>query len=141
VDDQVRSAADQRRLLAATIRNTAEWRKGKAAEFEDHEEARAENLRATHALRALANFVEALPDDDADLNLAALRRLDERRGLLWLAPDGLTLLSRFGLNQGTWKASKPSEAQLRNVLRRLDGIEARERRARQQRAEMGYGDE
>ena len=30
---------------------------------------------------------------------------------------------------------------MRNMLRRLDGIEARERKARKQRAEAGYGDE
>jgi hypothetical protein len=30
---------------------------------------------------------------------------------------------------------------MRNVLRRLDGIEARERSARKKRAEEGYGDD
>jgi hypothetical protein len=30
---------------------------------------------------------------------------------------------------------------MRNVLRRIDGIEARERNARKRRAEQGYGDD
>ncbi len=137
----VRTPADQRLLLAATIRSTAEWRGQKAREFGDDAIARKRSLRAKLALRTLANFVEAMPNDDPDLNLHALRRVDERKGELRLAPDSFFLLSRFSLDKGAWQASKPSESQMRNILRRIDGIEARERHARKQRADMGYGDE
>ncbi len=138
--DQPRTLEDQRRLLAATVRNTAEWRGHKADEFDDAT-ARKRSLRAKQALRTLANFVEAMPDEDPDLGLYALRRVEERDGLLWLTPDGAALLSRFGLGKGAWQSSTPSESQMRNVLRRIDGIEAQERRARKERAEQGYGDE
>jgi hypothetical protein len=141
VSDPVRSISDQRRLLAATIRGSARWRDDKADEFDDDAETREENLRASEALLVLADFVEALLDDDRDLNLHALRRASERGGQLWLTPDGLTLLSRFGLDRGSWQAGEPSESQMRNVLRRVDGVEAKERRARKERADAGYGDD
>ena len=101
----------------------------------------ADARRPAAALRTLANFVDELPDDDADINLYALRRTDERDGRLGLTDDAAVLLSRFGLHRGAWQASKPSESQMRNVLRRLDGIEARERAERKRRAEQGYGEE
>lgn len=53
----------------------------------------------------------------------------------------MTLLSRFGINIGSWQDTRPTESQMRNVLRRVDGIEAKERRARKERAEAGYGDD
>jgi hypothetical protein len=136
-----RPAAAQRHLLAETIRSTAQWRRRKADQFRDDEEARRGNARAAAALRRLANFVEALPDDDPDLSLYALCRTAEKGGRLELAEDGSVFLSRFGLNQGTWQSSAPTEDQMRNVLRRLDGFEARERRARKERAEQGYGED
>jgi hypothetical protein len=136
-----RSAAEQRRLLAETIRSTARWRRDKSDEFRDDEKLRRENARVASALRTLANFVDGLPDDDPDINLYALCRTDEQNGRLHLADEGVVLLSRFGLNQGTWQASKPSENQMRNLLRRLDGAETRERAKRNRRAEQGYGDD
>jgi hypothetical protein len=136
-----RTPPAQRRLLVATIRDTAEWRRQKAEEFGDDAIARKRSLRAKQALRNLANFVEAMPDDDPDLNLYALRRVGERKGGLRLAPDSVLLLSRFGLDRGAWQSTKPIESQMRNVLRRIDGIEARERHARKLRADMGYGDD
>ena len=135
-----RAAPKQRRLLAATIRASAQWRRGKADEFRDDEDALRENSRAAIALRTLANFVDGLPDGDQDLNLPALSRTEEREGGLVLTGDALVLLSRFGLG-GSWRGGAPSESQMRNMLRRLDGIEARERKARKQRAEAGYGDD
>jgi hypothetical protein len=93
------------------------------------------------ALRALAKFVGGLPDDDPDLNLSALSRTDERDGCLALTMDAAVLLSRFGLDVRTWRSGAPGESQMRNVLRRIDGIEARERAARKKRAEEGYGDD
>lgn len=58
-----------------------------------------------------------------------------------LTDDGMTLLSRFGINIGSWGDTRPTESQMRNVLRRVDGIEAKERRARKERAQAGYGDD
>jgi hypothetical protein len=139
--ESVRAPADQRILLAATIRDVAHWRKGKAYEFGDDALARKRSLRAKQALKTLANFVETMPDDDPDLNLYALRRTNERDGRLSVTLDSLILLSRFGMGRGAWQAAQPTESQMRNVLRRIDGIEARERHARKLRAEAGYGDD
>lgn len=139
--ESLRPASEQRALLAATIRHAARWRGDKVDEFDDDAIARKRSLRAKQALLTLANFVEVLPDDDPDLDLYALRRAEERDGRLQLALDSATLLSRFGIGKGAWQASTPTEKQMRNVLRRMDGIEARERHARKQRAEEGYGDE
>lgn len=140
MEASVRPIGEQRRLLVATIRATAQWRHDKAYEFEDSD-VRKQNFRARQALRTLANFVEGLDDDDIDLNLYALRRADERDGRLWLTPDGAALLSRFGLGRGAWQSSQPSVSQMRNILRRVDGVEAQERHARKERAEQGYGDD
>lgn len=60
---------------------------------------------------------------------------------LLLAADSLVLLSRFGLQRGSWNEGPANEAQMRNILRRIDGIEASDRRERKLRAEAGYGDE
>jgi hypothetical protein len=136
-----RRASVQRHLLVETIRASARWRQGKAEEFRDDEDARRENARAELALRALAKFVAGLPDGDPELNLSALSRTDERDGRLVLTMDASVLLSRFGLDHRTWRSGAPGESQMRNVLRRIDGIEARERAARKQRAEEGYGDD
>jgi hypothetical protein len=136
-----RAAAHQRRVLVETIRASAQWRGRKADEFADDEDARRENARAALALRRLANFVDGLPEKDPELNLPALSRTEMRDGRLVLTANALVLLSRFGLGYGSWKSGPPGESQMRNVLRRLDGIEARERKARKQRAEAGYGDD
>jgi hypothetical protein len=136
-----RAAAHQRRVLVETIRASAQWRGRKADEFADDKDARRENSRAALALRRLANFVDGLPANDPELNLPALARTEARDGRLVLATEASVLLSRFGLGYGSWKSGPPDESQMRNVLRRLDGIEARERAARKQRAEDGYGDE
>ncbi len=141
MSDPVRPISDHRRLLVATIRNAADWRRRKIDEYEHDDDLRKENVRAKKALLTLANFVEGLPDDDRDLNLHALRRADEHENRLQLTPDSLTLLSRFGLSRGSWQDGRPTESQMRNVLRRVDGIEAKERRARKERAEAGYGDD
>lgn len=136
-----RTGSKQRRLLVETIRASAKWRRGKADEFRDDENARRQSARAEIALRTLASFVDKLPDDDPELNLNALSRTDEQEGRLVLTLDAAVLLSRFGLDARAWRSGAPTESQMRNVLRRLDGIEARERSARKRRAEEGYGDE
>jgi hypothetical protein len=139
--EEKRTAADQRRLLVETIRATGRWRRSKADEFRSDDHAQRQNRRAAVALRTLANFIDGLPDDDLDLSLEALSRTQEINGRLELAEDASVLLSRFGLDYGAWQSESPSEKQMRNVLRRIDGIEARERRARRERAERGYGDD
>lgn len=136
-----RTASKQRRVLVETIRASAQWRQGKAEEFSDDKDARRHNARAALALKTLAKFVDGLTDKDPELNLPALARTDERDGRLVLATDASVLLSRFGLGYGSWKDGPPDERQMRNVLRRIDGIEARERRERKRRAEEGYGDD
>ncbi len=141
VVQEKRSAADQRRLLVETIRASAGWRRRKAEEFRDDADAHRQNSRAAIALRTLANFVDAMPDDDPDLGLHALSRTQERNGRLDLTEEASVLLSRFGLDYGAWQSASPTENQMRNVLRRIDGIEARERSARRKRAEAGYGDD
>jgi hypothetical protein len=139
--DRLRSAADQRRLLAETIRRTARWRGMKAAEHADAPQAAKRSRRAQIALRALANFVDGLGDDDPDLDLYALRRVAAASDHLLLSDESRELLSRFGMSRGAWQQASITQAQMRNLLRRLDGVEARERRARKLRAEAGYGDE
>jgi hypothetical protein len=141
MSEPVRPIADQRRLLVATIRSAADWRAGRADTFEHDKSAHRENKRAKTALRTLANFGERLSDDDRDLELHALRRADERDGRLQLTDDSMALLSRFGINRGSWRDTRPTESQMRNILRRVDGIESKERRARRERAEAGYGDD
>ena len=140
MSDPVRPIADQRRLLVATIRSVADWRRGKIDEYANDAYHRKQNTRAKKALLTLANFVERLPDDDRDLALHALHRLEESNGELQLTLDGRTMLSQFGLSPGSWHEGRPTEKQMRNILRRVDGVEAKERRARKERAEAGYGD-
>jgi hypothetical protein len=135
-EDAVRTPDEQRDALVATIRDSAEWRRCKADEFEDDPVSRKASLRARQALRTLANFVEALPDDDPELNLHALQRVELYEDRLALTSEAMLLLSRFGIAKRSWQSSKPSERQMRKVLRQLDGLEARERRNRK----LGYGE-
>lgn len=137
----MRPASEQRRLLAETIRQTAGWRKTQIERYPDDDAAVKASRRSALALRALANFVDGLTDDDPALALPALGRVDARGGTLVLCPDALTLLGRFGLGRGAWQAGTPTEGQMRNLLNRLDGIEAAERAGRKRRAEAGYGDD
>jgi hypothetical protein len=125
--DVLRTAADQRRALVATLRELAQWRAQKAHEFGDNPVARKASVRAKHALRTLANFVEAMSDDDPELLLYALRRVEAHNGRLRLTPESITTLSRFGIRPSAWQAPQQTEAQMRKILRRIDGIEAKER--------------
>jgi hypothetical protein len=135
-EDAVRTPDEQRDALVATIRDSAEWRRHKADEFEEDPVSRKASLRARQALRTLANFVAALPDDDPELNLHALQRVELYEDRLALTSEARLLLSRFGIAKRSWQSSKPSERQMRKVLRQLDGLEARERRSRK----LGYGE-
>ncbi|MEX2107657.1 MAG: hypothetical protein WD827_02070 [Solirubrobacterales bacterium] len=111
--------------MVATIRGTADWRRRKAYEFEGDRCARKACLRTAQALRVLANFVEGLPDDDPDLARPALLGVGTIGDRLVLAPHGSFLLSRFGIGKRSWHAEQPTESQMRSLLRRLDGVEAR----------------
>jgi hypothetical protein len=44
------------------------------------------------------------------------------------------------MNHGAWNEGTPDERALRNILRRVEGVEARERHAARVRAAEGYGD-
>ena len=109
--------------LVNTIRNTAKWRRSKSYEFAADADEQRKNRRSMVALQTLANFVEALPDADPDL--ACLRHSAPAGEQYRLCPEALRLLSRFGLNYGMWHADSPTEAQMRNILRRIEGAEAR----------------
>ena len=123
----MRGPGEQREALVATIRAAADWRWRKAYEYAEDRCARKASLRARAALRILASFVEGMADDDPDLALHALGRVGTIGDRLALAPAASTLLSRFGIGKASWQEGEPTEAQMRNLLRRMDGIEARKR--------------
>jgi hypothetical protein len=126
-----RTPAEQRELLVATINFVADWRHEQAEKYDPAEAAdpyaQTRSLRAGAALRALAEFVEELPDDDPALKLRTLLNTDQDEGRLVLGEDGFDLLSRFLMSVAT--QTEPTEKQMRNILRRLDGAEGRERAA------------
>jgi hypothetical protein len=128
-----RTPAEQRELLAATARFVAYWRHEQAYKYAADEAAdpyaRTRSLRAEAALRTLANFVDAMPDDDKTLMLRTLGTAEESGGKLLLQPERFDLLSRFGMSTSAQTKDGPTQAQCPNVLRRLDGCEGRERAA------------
>jgi len=111
----------------------ADWRHEQAQKYAPEDAAdpyaRTRSLRAEAALRALASFVETLPDDDKTLRLRTLLSIEEGGGKLLLTPEGFDLLSRFGMSTSAQMEHGPTDAQCRNVLARLDGCEGRERAA------------
>lgn len=110
--------------LVETIRRTAAWRRQKGVEFADDDRARRKSFRAASAQRTLANFVAGLAEDDPDITVFRNSEVAGEGTYLALCREGLVMLSRFGMEQGAWDArSKPSEAQMRNVLRRVNGAE------------------
>jgi hypothetical protein len=130
-----RTPAQQRELLAATVRFVADWRSAKAEEF-PAEFATEQSQRAVLAINQLAEFVEGMADDDRDLmGLKAMRNVEEGSGKLIITPETFDHLSRFGMQKSAWLGGDVesrgviSERQMRNELRRLDGIESRERAA------------
>lgn len=114
--------------LARAMRDTADWRRRKAREFEDDKISRMRSHRAMVAIQTAAKFVEALPEDDRDLGW--LRYVNKSRGRrAWLCAEARELLSRFGIDRGAWTSGPPNETQIRNLLRRMAGAQARERAA------------
>jgi hypothetical protein len=128
-----RTPAQQRDLLVNTVRFVAEWRHEQAEKYDQAESAdpysKTRSLRAEAALRGLAEFVHGLDDDDPLLKLRTLRKVEDSGGKLILTPEGFDLLSRFRMSVSTRIESDPTEAQMRNILKRLDGVEGRERAA------------
>ena len=126
-----RTPAQQRDLLVATVRFVADWRRKQAEKYAPEESAdpyaQTRSLRAEAALRALAEFVEELPDDDKALKLRTLLTTEQDEGRLMLGEDGFDLLSRFLMSVAT--QTEPTGEQMRNILRRLDGVEGRDRAA------------
>jgi hypothetical protein len=128
-----RTPAQQRDLLAATVRFVADWRRAQAEKYDPAESAdpyaQTRSLRAENALRALAEFVEGLPDDDKALKLRTLLSTEQDEGRLVLTVECFELLSRFLMSESTQTKSGPTEAQCRKMLGRVDGCEGRERAA------------
>jgi hypothetical protein len=139
--EQHRDPQEHRQRVVATLRAIAQWRKEKGYEYDDDRYAKKRSLRAKAALRRLANFVEALPVEDHDLyNLLHVPPTED--GQLQLSADAFALLSRFGMAKGfNGHDAQASEAQMRNVLRRANGVEQAKRHEARVRAQQGYGDE
>ena len=129
--------AGHRERLAATIQAAADWRRDKAREAEDtyrDRRARERSNRACFALKMLRTFVLfSLPDDDPDL--ATFRSSNPQGDCYRICPEAWELLSRFCMARGSLHESggKPTEAQMRNVLRRAEG---REQEARAQERDV-----
>lgn len=118
---------NEQRALVSTMRQTARWRRAKAAQFADDHIARRRSNRAMVAIQTAAKFVEGLPTDDRDL--AWLRYAEIEGERVVLGEEALDLMSRFGMDQGAWTNGPPGETQIRNLLRRIAGAESRERAA------------
>jgi hypothetical protein len=111
--------------LAAAMRTTASWRQRKAREYAEDHIARHRSNRASTALRTAAKFVDGMDPDDRDL--AWLRHVELNRDRLHLCEESNELLSRFGIDPGAWRDGRPTETQIRNLLRRVSGAESRAR--------------
>jgi len=124
--------------VAETIRRTARWRRAKGNEYPEY---RKLNARCATALRVLANFVERMDPDDLDLRAMRASRLTADGDAYRLSVEANEKLARFGMNRGSWnRGSMQDEAQLRNILRRVEGQEANNRNLMRQRANAGYGE-
>jgi hypothetical protein len=135
MDSSIPTLDDQRRhreRVVETIRRTAYWRRSKADQFPEYHRI---NARGATALRVLANFTERLEPDDLDLRSWRNSEITPDGDGYHLHPRALERLARFGLGRGSWQTGTPTEAQLRNALRRIGGMNAQERREQNERAE------
>lgn len=114
-------------LLTSAMRETARWRRAKAVEFADDKIAAHRSNRTMVALSTSARFVDEMDADDRDL--AWLQYVDADAKRLLLSEESWALLSRFGIDRGAWQDGHPTEVQIRKLLRRLSGAEARARGA------------
>lgn len=120
-----------RERLAATIQAIIDWRRDKAHEAEDaHQDkwARERSNRAFFALKILRTFILfSLSEDDPDLG--TFRHSAPQCDRYGICPEAWDLLSRFCMARGNLQESggKPTEAQMRNVLRRAEGREQQAR--------------
>jgi hypothetical protein len=128
--------------LAATIQAVIDWRRDKAHEAEDAYQdkwARERSNRAFFALKILRTFVLfSLNDDDPDLG--TFRYSAPQGDRYRICPETWDLLSRFCMARGNLQTSggKPTEARMRNVLRRAEG---REQQARAEERKADYREE
>lgn len=129
-----RTPAELHALLVAQMRSTAKWRKAKAEEFADDYDSSTRSRRAAAALGYAANVVEAWDPGDDDLRWLAHADADSTR--LVFCEEALDVLSRFGMGRGAWNrgVSHPDEVQIRKLLRRMAGADARERGAQRRDA-------
>ncbi len=109
------------------MRETARWRRAKAVEFADDKIAARRSNRTMVALSTAARFVDEMDPDDRDL--VWLQYVDADAKRLLLSEESSALLSRFGIDRGAWQDGHPTEVQIRKLLRRLNGAEARARGA------------
>lgn len=120
-----------RERLAATIQAVIDWRRDKAHEAEDAYQdkwARRRSNRAFFALKILRTFVLfSLAEDDPDLG--TFRHSAPVGNRYRICPEAWDLLSRFCMAPGNLQQSggKPTEVQMRNVLRRAEGREQQAR--------------
>jgi hypothetical protein len=134
--------AGHRERLAATIEAAADWRRDKAHEAQDayqDKRARERSNRAFFGLKMLRTFVLfSLPEDDPDLS--TFRYSAPHGDRYRICPEAWDVLSRFCMARGNLQESggKPTEAQMRNVLRRAEGRE-QEARAEERKADYGEG--
>lgn len=131
-----------RERLAATIQAVIDWRRNKAHEAEDAYQdkwARERSNRAFFALKILRTFVLfSLSEDDPDLS--TFRYSAPQGDRYRLCPEAWDVLSRFCMARGNLQRSggKPTEAQMRNVLRRAEGKE-QQARAEERKADYHEG--
>ena len=125
---------DHRARLTGTIRYAADWRLKKGSRGDDPDSG-----RSAHCLRALAAFVERLPEEDPDFTTLENSRRAEDRLCYRLCDDAVSILAGFGLRWDFLRGPQPTEQQCRKLLRRLEGAEksVRGRRNRQGREEVG----
>jgi hypothetical protein len=130
-----------RERLAATIQAVIDWRRDKAHEAEDAYQdkwARERSNRAFFALKILRTFILlSLSEDDPDLS--TFRYSTPQGDRYRICPEAWDSLSRFCMARGNLQESggKPTEAQMRNVLRRAEG---REQQARAEERKAGWLD-
>jgi len=121
-----------RERLVETIQRTSQWRHNLADDYDEEGQklSRMQNRRSALALARLANFVRDLPEDDPDLGRCKKSEIARDGRSYILGEEAARLLGRFWINRAAAKdGGAPTEAQMRNLLRRMDGAEQRHRAA------------
>jgi hypothetical protein len=130
-EDQFRLPDGHRDRLAATIRAVAQWRREKAYAHRDDKMAHKRSMHSFIALKELAKYVETLPEDDPDLG--TFRYSTPVDDSYRLSRGAWDRLSRFGMSHNVHGMDqRPGEAQMRNALRRAEGMEQQHRHLRRE---------